>query len=425
MDRPTNRFVRMGESPAGGASGGGQAGGWALVDQGVVSLGNFLTSLLLARFLPQETFGVYALLFGLMLAANQLHSAAVVYPLLLQGAVADRRAMRRLASVSLAYSLALAPLTGIALGVATILLNVPGTWLGAAVALTCWQAQETTRRILMAKLRHRAALWGDSLSYLGQALAVLCLGMRGSLALNAAFGIIAATSALAALVQVLQSGLGSCTVQDIAQHIKRTFGVGGGVLTGHIALAVSMQTFPWALGLSRGPSAAASYQAIANVLGLAHPIMFGVGNLMLPSVARINAIGGARRAMRGAIRQAGEGAILLTPVFAGILFWSSQILRAFYGPGSPYMGLTRELRVFVAVYIVMYIAQAATSTLNGLGRVREASISHVCGAGAAVALGIPASALLGLAGGIGGALASNVARLGMSLAYLRRAARAS
>src|ERR1700733_1293690 len=48
---------------------------WTLADQAVVSVGNFLTSNMLARHLPQEQYGAFGTLFETLLFLNGLQAA--------------------------------------------------------------------------------------------------------------------------------------------------------------------------------------------------------------------------------------------------------------------------------------------------------------------------------------------------------------
>src|SRR6185295_1095197 len=56
-------------------------GFWAITDQGVVSLGNFLTTIVLARSITPEHYGVWTVLFGLILFLNVVHGSLIVYPI--------------------------------------------------------------------------------------------------------------------------------------------------------------------------------------------------------------------------------------------------------------------------------------------------------------------------------------------------------
>ena len=61
----------------------------SLADQGMVSLGNFLTQIILARKLAPGEYGIFALLFGVLFIMNVCHWALVAYPLSVRGSLAD------------------------------------------------------------------------------------------------------------------------------------------------------------------------------------------------------------------------------------------------------------------------------------------------------------------------------------------------
>src|SRR5688500_7416295 len=145
---------------------------WALVDQATLSLGNFLTNLVLLRFLAPAAFGTYALLFGTLMFAGSLHAALVVYPLSI-GTIprGGRSAGSFSRGVTAGGALALTgvlwlPLSACLVAAAALLGRIDlAPW--AVGALLLWLVQETLRRALLADLRHRAAMIGDAVSYLG------------------------------------------------------------------------------------------------------------------------------------------------------------------------------------------------------------------------------------------------------------------
>ena len=92
---------------------------WAMADQGVVSLGNFGVSILLAGCFERahnlSDFGAYWILMELMLFLNGMQAAVVVYPLSVRGAVADRIGLGKMTSMSLLLTLAAWPVQGMCL----------------------------------------------------------------------------------------------------------------------------------------------------------------------------------------------------------------------------------------------------------------------------------------------------------------------
>ena len=61
------------------------AAAWALTDQGLVSGANFLTTVLVARFLAVEEFGRFAIAWLVVLLIQNLHAAAIISPLMTIG----------------------------------------------------------------------------------------------------------------------------------------------------------------------------------------------------------------------------------------------------------------------------------------------------------------------------------------------------
>ena len=137
--------------------------GCFLVDQGCVSAGNFITTILLARALTPSEYGIYALLFALMLFAVTMHSAAIVYGLSLYGAAGERIQALVAASASFTWW-GWEPFLGTRSDCRGLLSGGPPASPWIFLALLLWQVQETTRRGLMSTLRHGDAVWGDALS---------------------------------------------------------------------------------------------------------------------------------------------------------------------------------------------------------------------------------------------------------------------
>ena len=222
-------------------------GFWTLTDQSAVSLGNFLTQIVLARKLPPPEYGVFVLLFGVMIFLNACNSGLVAYPLTLKGAEADREGLRGLVTNSIFLTAALAiPLSGVLI-LATLVLQKMQLAVWVVLALLFWQLQETVRRGLMAHLRHREALFGDGLSYLGQAGLIWILAHHGVLTVSATFAVIALTSAIAWVTQALQVGLKAVRWREILFIVPFFWRMGNQALFTNATDAATMQSFPWTL----------------------------------------------------------------------------------------------------------------------------------------------------------------------------------
>lgn len=395
-------------------------GVWALTDQAVLSLGSFLTNILLARMLLPEEYGVFTIIFGLLLFLNGLHNSVVAYPLLVRGALADQVDLRNLTNKALLLTAALAPPLGIGIisgaQAAGVLQLAP--WIIGA--LVCWQLQETVRRALLSHLRYREALWGDALSYLGQAGMFWVVARTGQISLKISFGVMALSSAVAGAVQAFQLGLRPTFPDELWRVVKDFWSLGRWVLLTSLVSIFTVQALPWTLALFHGPEEAAKLQAVGNLLGVTHPIMFSVCNLIIPAAARARLDGGVTAAKQSGFRYATQGLAILLPYYMVLVLYPEGAFGVLYGAGSAYSGLTAELRLYVLVYAFTYLGQILSALLYGLEQSRAAFLGQLASAVASICLGLPLAAKGGLMAALAGAAVSALAQALVCLYYLER-----
>lgn len=375
-------------------------GFWAIADQAVVSLGNFLTTIILARTVAPELYGVWTVLFGLVLFLNSVHASLIVYPLTVMTATCEPEESRSNISGALGLTAVLSVPLGLLMVVAAAFIDAVSLGLWAWLALLCWQLQETTRRALMARFSCRRALGGDAISYLCQAGFVWMLSQRGGLSLARSFAVIAATCGLAALVQAFQLREHISWPSSWKDLAARFWKKGHWVLWSDLTTNFGFQATPWVLFLMRGAGAAAGYQAISNLLGLSHPVMLSLGNVIVPEAARARARGGVQAARRVARIHATQGGLLLLVSFAILTAFPKQLLGLFYGSGSIYLELDHDIRLFALVYLLFFTALALKFLLNALQETRRQLMAELfCFALLGITI-VPLVTMFGLPGAI-------------------------
>ena len=395
-------------------------GAWSVMDQGVVSLGMFLTTIILARTLAQRDFGIYTILLSVMLLLNGTHSSLITYPLIVDGPSMDSTALLRRTRGLLVLTVLLVIPVGVAwLAVSTVFDSL-GVSLWGLAAVLLWQVQETTRKGLMAEFRYRSALWGDALSYLGQSAVLWALASNQLLTLPRAFVVMCFTSAAAAVVQALQMGLVVRESYPLLRVARRCWQLGRWILLSNGLTAVSTQTFCWGLAAFHGLEASASYQAAMSLLGVTHPVLFSLGNVIVPAVAYAQSTGGRRSAWTPARRYGLEGLALVLPYFVVLCFWPKGVLSLVYGEGSPYMQLTGTLRTLVLAYIFSFFTQTFGSYLGGLSETKSIFVMHFAGAVASLCPGLPLTARFGVIGACSGFLLLNLVRSIVCIPVARR-----
>ena len=393
---------------------------WALADQGAASLGTFLTSIILARSLPPTEYGIFALICGVINFLNSLHSALVIVPLSTKGAWVEEHEIRRMTAASLILTTFLTIPLGIVLCGATWAIGRPGLAPWAILSLILWQFQETIRRAFMARLRHREAVFGDIISYLGQAGLVWIYAGNWKMSVKEAFILMAITSGAAGMLQMLQHGMRWMELAEVRQLGHVFWNLGRWVLmTNFVSLFLS-QAYPWALAFFYSAAASAEFQAVSNILGITHPVAFGIGSLIYPAVARTRGERGEREATKIGFSYGIQGGMLLLPFYLILVIWPQWALQLFYGSNSPYLGLAGILRLFVICYLIGYLANLMVVILNSLERTRVAFFSQLASAMTTMFIGLPLTAWGGVAGATAAGGLTSLTRLMASGFFLRQ-----
>jgi O-antigen/teichoic acid export membrane protein len=396
-------------------------GFWALTDQGAVSLGTFLTNVVLARSLPPAEYGIFALACGLIYFLNSLHSAVVTVPLISRGACATENEIRRLAAGALVLTTPLILPQAAVICIATWAVGRPGLIPWVIAVLVFWQFQEIIRRTFMARLRHREAILGDIVSYLGQAVIVWTFAARQDISAEKAFAVMAFTSGAAGLLQMIQHGLKWAPPTEIRRLAGVFWELGRWVLMTNFIGVFIFQAYPWMLAFFYSAAASAELQAAGNILGVSNPIFLGIGSLIYPAVVRTNGERGNREATKVGFGYALQGGMLLLPFYLILILWPQWALQLFYGANSPYLGLTGVLRLFVLCYSIGYLSNFMMTILNGLEKMKVAFFSQLAGAITTMVVGAPLAAWGGVTGAAAGGGLTSLAQLMVSGFYLRNA----
>ncbi|HMB95934.1 MAG TPA: hypothetical protein VKK61_07845, partial [Tepidisphaeraceae bacterium] len=288
---------------------------------------------------------------------------------------------------------------------------IVGLWAG--IALVMWQSQEALRRTLMAHLRFRAAMLGDTISYLGQFAVIIWLAEHNSLTLTTAFQTMALTSALSAILQASQIGLQKTSINQLLSFSKECWSTGRWVLFGNLTDFFSGAMFSWNLAYWAGYEMLGIYNALTNLLRLANPVSLTIGTLITPTAARAHERSGEERAKIVAIRFTLLGGLLLAPYLGLLIIWPKLLIALFYSWNSPYMIYAPVVQIFAAAVAFVYLAISAGAFLNAVHRTRQAFVGQLIYATGFLFVVMPLTAQFGLYGAAWGWLAIASIRAGI------------
>jgi O-antigen/teichoic acid export membrane protein len=385
-------------------------GFWPMVDQAVVSIGNFLTVIFVARGLADKTdYGAFGVILEFMFFMNNLQSGLITFPLTVKGAVEDEQGLRRLTMASSLLTLAL----GLPVIIITLVIGgaigkfALGT--SAAIALVIWQLKETSRRGLWAHFRHKESILGDAISYLGQALGIWMLMRTGNLTLVTVFGVMTLTNMLASIVQTAQLGFATVPLRELPQIMREFWKTGRWVALTTLSSIAGSVCGSWALWLIHGGSQVADFFAIGNLLKLCNPILSSIGGLITPAAAQRLAQAGIHAAKRTSIKYALLGAAMLGPYLLFILIFPSYVMKLTYGSDTHFLGQENALRGCAIGYMFIFTIGAMTAFLNGVHKGRYSFYGQLSTSILQFVTVLPLNILFGLNGYVwGGVLLASI-----------------
>jgi len=392
---------------------------WTLIDQGFVSLGGFVINVVLARAILPADYGTFAIIYGTLLLLQVINTTLVYYPLTISMAARNTDRNQLLSDAFLLLSALMAVMAAaVAVGLwsfgeGKLIVSVLSWFL-------LWQVQEYLRRVLFAEFRHQVAILGDAISYLGQGAIVVLLMAANAITLPRVFLAMAATSAVAALIQFVQIKVRLRRPESLIRTSAAFWKIGGWSLVSSVVITLRTYGLFWFVAVMLGRASAAEFQAALNVVNLANPIMLGLCNIIPQTVAHQfeeNRSG----AWRSAAQYATLGFVPTILYYGVVVVAPNSILTLFYGAQSHYDTIGRPLAVLAVAFALNYVTEIICSFLHGINSAREALKINLVGSVLTLALAVPLTNIMGWIGVCVALLVANAVRLAMSRISLRNA----
>lgn len=392
---------------------------WALADQAVVSASNFITGVLLARFLGPQAFGLFVLLHAAMLYVNSFQGALIFTPMV--SAVPQLPVHRRAPYLQGVFALQLGlalTLAGSVVGIGVLAGPVAGLEVASSltpeilVALGCamlgFQFQEWQRRYYFVHEDARAAFANDLISYGGQTLLLTVIGLGGHLDVAMALWVIAATTSSAFIVGCLH-----VRVRPMFTHAREVLKEGWRV--GRDYLAAWQMQWLGSQGVLLvgagvvGTQAAGGVRAAQNIVGPINILFLAMENVVPVVAARRYAEGGLSALIGYLRRIVVVGTLLLLPVLGFLALFSEPLMRLVYGEvyvAAAALVVWQAVSMFLQFYLRQTFFFLRTVTATG-AVIRAGVVMAAAGIGAALLLvekyhetGVMLSLLSGTAAGL-------------------------
>lgn len=330
----------------------------ALLDQGVVSLGNFLTGLAIGRIAGKAELGLYAVSWTLVTLTSEISAALVTTPYTVFGpqmhALARSRYLGSMFVQQIVIYLLLSAFTflGIAIAGSHGPSSAPlhSTTVTASVLLFLG-LREFVRRTTMADLRVALTVAFDvSMSFL-QVVGVVMLYLTHQLSSSSVFILLGALSAATVLawLYVYRKNLAFDRKYWTA-GFWYNWNFAKWVLLGGISWASAMHLYPWFLTFLQSASVTGGWAACWSIVAFGNPVVVGLCNYVGPRVSNAYATEGLQPMRREVFRLSLMLSAVVAPFTLLLLAFGEQTLTHVYGPAYSGNGIVVGL---LGVYVLV------------------------------------------------------------------------
>jgi O-antigen/teichoic acid export membrane protein len=311
-----------------------QQGAGVVFDQGLYSLTNFATGVLLARSLMKEEYGIYVLALSLIISIMGIQRAVITVPYTVYsqkhregefntytGSVFIHQII--LLIIAVAFSLLFSQYFFLREGAAH---NAVFILITFALAATGVLLRDFVRSYLLAQLAVRqSVIMGVSVNII-QLLILATLYVKDRLTIHNAFLIIGGCSVLPSLYFFLKNSQIRVKATQILNDFRTNLKLGKWILGSTIISTLASQAYPWLLVFFADKSSVAILGvslSLANILG---PLIQGMHTFLLPKMVK----GKQEEGVKSVFRTTHKAMIILASLFGiwlicGILFGRSLL----------------------------------------------------------------------------------------------------
>jgi O-antigen/teichoic acid export membrane protein len=380
---------------------------WALTDQAVVSGTNFLTTMMLVKFMGLTEFGVFTLAWMSIQFVNSLQTALIVAPMMSVGPKQEEKDRPFYFGAVVFHELLLVACCFVLVFVALKLAggffpqqHLQQLALPLAVSAFAYQMQDFLRRYFFSTRQSRRAFADDALSYLPQLPIIFVLHGVGLLNSATALWVMAGTSILGLAPWFFWMEPLAFERQWIAAIARRHWKISRWLGASALLQWVSGNLFIIAAPIYYGAAAAGVLKASQNLMGVTNIWFQGLDNIVPVETARHLRDGGlpSMLSYTRLILLKWGGLTLLFALIMGAApgFW----LKLIYSPEMAQYGYV--LRLYALLYVIVFIGGPMRAALQALEYTVPIFWSYLAMAAFAFLFAVPMAKRLGLSGSLFG-----------------------
>jgi len=330
------------------------------LDQGIVSLSNFLTSLFIIRFIGIEAFGVFSIAWLIVLFINSIQFSLISSPMMILGPKqkgADKEIYYGSILIhQLIFSMTISVVLWLILNNINLFelkYRISDIAMPLVIVVFFFQNQDFLRRFLFVENQYFFALLIDVVCYLGRVALLFLFLMNTDVNLVHVLWAIGFSSFVSIFLCIPKLRCLRFNFKYLILSFKDHWLIGRWLVGAAILRWTSGNYFIITTGVILGPVAVGTLKAAENILGILNIFLQGLENV-IPSKA-------SRHFHKGAIPDLIDylfsvsiwGSVLILFIVSFIIVYASTIINVFYGKQFP--GLENLLYLYSLCYLLTFL----------------------------------------------------------------------
>lgn len=372
---------------------GAREGYLAAIDQGLISVANFLATLILARLVSPTELGVYGVGFTSLRLVRSVQEGLTIQPMNTIGAALDGESFKRYATSTSLIQLGMAVASAAAVAVGGWALTVLGNDTAGPALFSLWfvflfwQLQEYIRRILYTRGHVFQAALNTALANTVRIGILIVLANRNLLSGAAGLNAIAWGSLAALLPGLWQTrAYWTSHFANLVETWKKNWNFGSWLLGGTLSNWIAVEFYPVLTAGMISFAAAGAYRALQNLVAPVHILLRATDTFLTPRAARQyqeNGLPTLKRTLR--LTYLAAGLPILAILSLAVLF-PEPILRLLYG--ETYLAYSGGITLMALFYMLWFAYWPIQIAFKAARSSRPIFLANLAAIGAMFTLGI-------------------------------------
>ena len=258
----------------------------AILDQSVISLGNFLVTVIPSKILDGREFGVYVVSLTAILIFTGVTRSLVTNPFRVLGVDLHNDELDAYVSDQILYSIIISSFLAIliSLGIPFVFDATSGEAIAAGLAFFCFQIQDLSRGVRSAEFKWRVLLISDSLLHACRIIGLVALWQSGVMSCQNALLLYAVTPLISISLTRYPMRVRDFDYHRFLKAANRSWSYGRWLLGETLVSSISTQFYVFLVGVFLNTTLAGIYGALQQLVNIINVFNIAIADYITPNL---------------------------------------------------------------------------------------------------------------------------------------------